>query len=160
MRFLPFVLALLSAQAEIAERVTRPTFQGQGDGTLTVVSVPENVPLEFYTVRCESAGGEAATFSVTRSGDEATPPTSTVGQIYRETERGISFRIDKGEQLFAVGDRFSFVTYPDLSSGPPQRCRQRRAAPCVAGQVSTGSLGVGMAMGLSRLAPLRRARHR
>src|SRR3972149_4072648 len=100
MRFLPLVLPLLPAQAEIAERVTRPTFQGQGNGTLTVLSVPENVPLEFYTVRCESAGGEAATFSVTRSGDEATPPTSTGGQIYRETESGIFFRIDKGQELF------------------------------------------------------------
>ena len=116
MRFLPFVLALLSAQAEIAERVTRPTFQGQGDGILTVVSVPENVPLEFYTVRCESAGGTAATFSVTRSGKEASPPILTVGEDYRERDRGIAFRIDQGQRSFQVGDTFSFVTYPNLSS--------------------------------------------
>jgi len=114
MRFLPLVLALLSAQAEIAERVTRPTFQGQGDGTLTILSVPENVPLEFYTVRCESAGGEAATCSVTRSGKEASPPILTVGKDYRERDRGIAFRIDQGPRGFQVGDTFSFVTYPNL----------------------------------------------
>ena len=116
MRFLPLVLSLLSAQAEIAERATRPTFQGQGDGTLTVLSVPEKAPLEFYTVRCESADGKAATFSVSRSGKNAAPPTLTVGDVYRETDRGIAFRIDEGQRAFEVGDTFGFVTYPNLSS--------------------------------------------
>src|SRR3989304_2439286 len=114
MRFLPLGPPLLRAQAEIAERVTRPTFQGQGNGTLTVLSVPENVPLEFYTVRCETAGGEAATFSVTRSGKEASPPILTVGEDYRESDRGIVFRIDQGQRSFQVDDTFSFVTYPNL----------------------------------------------
>ncbi|MGH9460090.1 MAG: hypothetical protein ACRD1X_02650, partial [Vicinamibacteria bacterium] len=72
MRSLLLALALSVAQSA-AERATQPTFLGQGDGTLTILSVPEKVPLEFYTIRCVSAG-PVTTFSVTRSGKEANPP--------------------------------------------------------------------------------------
>ena len=115
MRFLPLAVVLSVAQSA-PERATRPTFLGQGDGNLTILRVPENVPLEFYTIRCVSAGPEAATFSVMRSGKEANPPDMTVGRDYEEAERHVSLRIDSGQKLFAAGDTFSFVTYPNLDA--------------------------------------------
>jgi GWxTD domain-containing protein len=115
MRLLPLAL-VLSAFQSAPERATQPTFLGQGDGTLTILSAPENVPLEFYTIRCVSAGSGAATFSVMRSGREANPPDMTVGESYEEAERHVSLRIDAGEKLFSVGDTFSFVTYPHLDA--------------------------------------------
>ena len=113
MRFLVLALALWVPQPE-AERVTHPTFQGQGNGTLTVLSVPESIPLEFYTIQCVGADPDGATFSVARSGKEASPPVLTVGGTYEDLDRGVSFRIDEGERSFAVGDTFSFVTYPTV----------------------------------------------
>jgi GWxTD domain-containing protein len=115
MRFLPLALVLSVAQS-LPERVTQPTFLGQGDGNLTILSVPEKVPLEFYTIRCVSAEPSGATFSVLRSGKDANPPGMTAGQDYEEAERLVSFRIDAGEKPFAVGDTFSFVTYPNLDA--------------------------------------------
>lgn len=113
MSFLAVALVVWAAQST-PPRATQPTFQGEGDGTLTVVSVPENVPLEFYTIRCESADPPAPTFSVTRSGEAASPSTLTVGETYRESDRGVSLQITDGQTGFAVGDTFSFVTYPNV----------------------------------------------
>ncbi len=114
MSSLLLVLALVAARPEVTERATRPVLQGLGDGTLTIVDVPENVPLEFYTVQCVSADSDAISFSVKRSGEDGVPPTTVVGNLYQEVESGVSFRINSGNDDFAVGDTFSFVTYPDV----------------------------------------------
>ncbi|MEE9180260.1 MAG: GWxTD domain-containing protein, partial [Vicinamibacteria bacterium] len=114
MSFLLLAFALVAARPEVTERATQPVFRGLGDGTLTIMDVPENVPLEFYTVQCVSADSDAASFSVKRSGEDAVPPTAVAGNLYQEVESGVSFRIDRGDEDFAVGDTFSFVTYPDM----------------------------------------------
>ena len=114
MSFLLLAFALVTAWLEVTERATQPVFRGLGDGTLTIMNVPENVPLEFYTVQCVSTDSDPASFSVKRSGEDAVPLTAIVGDLYQEVEPGVSFRIDRGEEDFAVGDTFSFVTYPDM----------------------------------------------
>ena len=114
MSFLLLVFSLAAAGPEVTDRATRPVLQGLGDGTLTIMDVPENVPLEFYTVQCVSADAEQASFSVKRSGEDAAPPTAIVGDRYQESERGVSFRIELGNQSFAVGDTFTFVTYSEM----------------------------------------------
>ena len=114
MKYLVLAFVLWVAQTD-AERATHPTFQGEGNGTLTVLSVPENIPLEFYTIQCVSADPERAIFSVTQSGKDANPQTLRVGEVYHETDLGISLRIDEGDRSFVVDDTFSFVTYPDLN---------------------------------------------
>ena len=111
MRYLPLALVLWFPQSDL-ERATQPTFQGDGKGTLTILSVPENVPLEFYTIRCVSAGPDAAKFSVLRSGKEANPPVLKVGENYVEADLGVSFRIDSEGTPFSLGDSFGFVTFP------------------------------------------------
>jgi GWxTD domain-containing protein len=113
MSFLLLAFALVAARPEVTERATQPVLQGLGNGTLTIMDVPENVPLEFYTVQCVSADSDAVSFSVKRSGEDAVPPTVVVGNLYQEVERGVTFRIDRGNEDFAAGDTFSFVTYPD-----------------------------------------------
>ena len=112
--FLLLVFALVAARPEVTERATRPVLQGLGDGTLTIMAVPENVPLGFYTVQCISAESDQVSFSVKRSGEDAVPPNAVAGELYQEVERGVFFRIEEGNQTFAVGDTFSFVTYPDM----------------------------------------------
>jgi GWxTD domain-containing protein len=114
MSFLLLAFALVVTRPEVTDRATHPTFQGVGNGTLTVLAVPEDVQLEFYTVHCVSADPGTASFSVSRSGENARPPTLTAGDVYQELDRGISFRVDEGDQSFAVGDTFSFVTYADI----------------------------------------------
>ncbi len=112
--FLLLVFALVAARPEVTERATRPVLQGLGDGTLTIMAVPENVPLEFYTVQCISAESDQVSFSVKRSGEDAVPPNAVAGELYQEVERGVFFRIEEGNETFAIGDTFSFVTYPDM----------------------------------------------
>ena len=113
MSFLLLAFALVAARPEVTERATQPVFRGLGDGTLTIMDVPENVPLEFYTVQCVSADSDAASFSVKRSGEDAVPPTAVAGDLYQGVGSSVSFRIDRGDEDFAVGDTFSFVTYPN-----------------------------------------------
>jgi GWxTD domain-containing protein len=113
MKVFVLALSLWTLGPEVAERTTRPTFRGLGTGTLTLLSVPENVPLEFYTVRCTGAAAGAGIFSVKRSGKDAEPPTAQAGEAYTDVDRLVSFRIDAGETDFAAGDTFSFVTYAD-----------------------------------------------
>ena len=102
--------SLLATQTEVSDRSTRPTLRGLGSGTLVLLAIDEQVPLEFYTLECTSAS-EPVTFAVRRSGKEATPPIVTLGEVYTDVDRGVSLRIDPGDEPFASGDTFSFVTY-------------------------------------------------
>jgi GWxTD domain-containing protein len=110
------MLWFLALAVAAFERATEPAFSGRGDGKLVVLEAPENVSLEFYVVQCARADeGEAAVFDVFRSGRKAKPASARVGDIYREEESGVAFRLDGGSSPFAVGDRFSFATYEDVS---------------------------------------------
>ncbi|MFQ5789310.1 MAG: GWxTD domain-containing protein, partial [Acidobacteriota bacterium] len=116
MRILLIVLGLVASESEVTEHVTQPSFTGRGSGRLTLLRVPEDVPLEFYTVRCTRSMPGGGAFSVTRSGEDAVPPTVDVGVTYTERESQVSFRIEAGETDFWVGDTFSFVTYQDIEA--------------------------------------------
>jgi GWxTD domain-containing protein len=105
------ILALAGTPQQENERSSQPSFAGKGNGALLVIDVPDKVPLEFYVVEFTSATGA---YTVTRSGEKANPPTGEVGKVYTETSRGVSFRIDPGDVDFAVGDRFSFVTFSNV----------------------------------------------
>lgn len=102
---------LTALSADDRGRTSDPILEGRGNGVLTVLEVPEKVPLEFYLVQCVRPMSGGCTFSVQRSGREATPPTAVVGETYREKERHVSFRIEAGDVEFAEGDTFSFVTF-------------------------------------------------
>jgi GWxTD domain-containing protein len=97
------------------ERATAPGFRGEGDGTLVVLEVPENVPLDFYVVQCARADEGGAVFEVYRSGEAASPAEAREGEVYREEKSHVSFRIDAGPRTFSAGDTFSFVTFEDVS---------------------------------------------
>ncbi len=107
------VAAIASLQTNPAERATVPDFQGEGDGQLQLLAVPESAALEFYLVRCTRSAPGGGTFEVVRSGKEASPPVVEAGEIYLERDTRVSFRIEPGGSDFVVGDTFSFVTYED-----------------------------------------------
>jgi GWxTD domain-containing protein len=111
-------LLLASAFAMFqADRATAPSFRGEGDGAIVLLEVPEDVPLEFFFVQCARAGepgGDAGVFEVYRSGERA-PGEARVGEVYRDEESRVSFRIETGSRPFAPGDTFSFVTFEDIS---------------------------------------------
>lgn len=110
------MLLLLALAAAASERATEPAFSGRGDGTLVVLEAPENVSLEFYVVQCSRADdGAPAVFDVFRSGRKAQPAIARAGEIYREEDSRVAFRVEGGSSPFAVGDRFSFATYEDVS---------------------------------------------
>jgi GWxTD domain-containing protein len=111
------MLLLLALAAAVSDRATEPAFSGRGDGRLVVLEAPEDVALEFYAVQCSRADeGAAAIFDVFRSGRKAKPESARVGEIYREEDSRVAFRIEGGPSAFAVGDRFSFATYEDVSA--------------------------------------------
>jgi GWxTD domain-containing protein len=108
------LLLLLGTLASLqGERATAPSFRGEGDGKLVVLEVPENVPLEFFVVQCTRAEEEGAVFEVIRSGEPA--GEARAGEVYRDEKSLVSFRIEAGTTRFVPGDRFSFVTFEDLS---------------------------------------------
>ncbi len=110
------MILLLALAVAASERATVPAFSGRGDGTLVVLEAPENVSLDFYVVQCARAEeGEAAIFDVFRSGEKAQPERALAGEVYREATSKVSFRIEEGGAPFAIGDRFSFVTFEDVS---------------------------------------------
>jgi len=97
------------------ERATAPGFRGEGDGKLVVLEVPENVSLDFFVVQCARAGDGETLFEVYRSGEPASPAEARRGEVYREENARVSFRIEAGTLPFAPGDTFSFVTFEDVS---------------------------------------------
>ena len=77
--------------------------------------MPENVSLEFFVVQCVRAEDDETVFEVYRSGEPAGPEKARAGEVYREEESRVSFRIEAGTLPFAPGDTFSFVTFEDVS---------------------------------------------
>ncbi|MGH9333448.1 MAG: GWxTD domain-containing protein, partial [Vicinamibacteria bacterium] len=110
------LLLALTLAAGAGARATAPSFHGEGDGKLVVLEVPENVSLDFFVVQCARADdSDAPLFEVFRSGNPASPAKTREGEVYRETESNVSFRIEPGEKPFIPGDTFSFVTFEDVS---------------------------------------------
>jgi GWxTD domain-containing protein len=54
---------------------------------------------------------DGGAFSVTRSGEKATPPIARVGQLYTDSVTGVTFRVDQGDVEYAPGDTWSFACF-------------------------------------------------
>jgi len=104
----PFLAAISVLSA--AERATEPIFRGKGTGRLSLLDVPEKVAVEFYLVQCIQSAPDGGTFSVSRSGEKGR--TVAVGQTFTDPATGVSLKVDDGDVDFAVGDAWSFATFP------------------------------------------------